>query len=141
MGQGSNLSGFLSPQIPQYDKKFVMVHYSLLSYVELCHIAPNKVTSSEFREYSYFILILLLKCVYFLSTTNDTKLLKIDHIIPITLDICFGTTYFRKYLLTFPLVKIIIIFVKSIKSLRKYLQVLLREWLLFYPHTPQHFTQ
>ena len=43
----------------------------------------------------------------------------IDHIIPITLDIWFGTAYFRKYLLTFLLVKFIIIFVKSIKPLLK----------------------
>ena len=74
MGQGSNLSGFLSCQIPQNEKDFWRARYSLLSYTELRPLPlPNLVTSSEFCEYSYYILILLLQCVYSLSTPTVTK--------------------------------------------------------------------
>ena len=75
MEQGSNLSRFLSCQILQYDKNLGGPHYSLLCYIELRHNAPSQilVTSSEFCEYSYYILTLLLQCVYSLSTTTVTK--------------------------------------------------------------------
>ena len=71
---------------------------SVLHGISLHYPLPNLVTSSEFCEYSYYILKLLFQCVYSLSTTTVTE----------------GYTTLSRLLWLFGLVKLIFVSIYSL---------------------------